>query len=149
MGIERNDAGIRRHQSGQYIEEGRLSRAVGSQQPDNLAALNIDADVKQHRPVMVMLGDVESGQARCFTDDRQIIGCFNRIVGGGVHGAAFAAAGSAPGEARISACPRPEPVLRSLLTPVLKLASTLSPFSWLPPLVMFTSPVSIAVSGPG
>ena len=45
------------HQAHDRVEAGGLAGAVGSEQPDDLAAMNVEADVVQNRPLVVGLGD--------------------------------------------------------------------------------------------
>ena len=39
------------------IEAGRLARAIGPKQPDDLAAVDVEADVVEHRAAVIGLGD--------------------------------------------------------------------------------------------
>jgi hypothetical protein len=46
------------HQADDHVETGRLACPVRAQQPDNLPALDRQADVPHHLPALVGLGQV-------------------------------------------------------------------------------------------
>ena len=55
--IEEDAAAVGLHQSHDGIEAGGLARAVGAEEADHLAAMDVERDVVKHRAAVVRLGD--------------------------------------------------------------------------------------------
>ena len=55
--VEEDAAAVGPDQAHDRIEAGRLAGAVGPEQPDHLAALNVERDVVEHRAPVIGLGD--------------------------------------------------------------------------------------------
>ena len=53
---------FRRFQSDDHVERSRLARAVGTEQSDNFARFDVQADIINHAPTAIRLAQVESSQ---------------------------------------------------------------------------------------
>ena len=51
--VERDPAGVRRHQTDDHVKTGRLARPVRSQQPNDLAPADVDVHLVDHRAFLV------------------------------------------------------------------------------------------------
>ena len=60
--VERDLAGVRRHQAGDHVEHGGLAGAVGTEQAHRLAAPGGQADALHHHAAAVALLHVDGGQ---------------------------------------------------------------------------------------
>src|SRR6202165_3381216 len=54
-GVEVDAAGVDRYETDDHVEAGGLARAVGAEQPDHLAARDVEGDVLHHRARLVAL----------------------------------------------------------------------------------------------
>ena len=68
MAIHFDAAGIGRDQARDHVEAGGLAGAVGTQQADNLAALDRQADGSHHRTLFVAFADAGHDQAAATFD---------------------------------------------------------------------------------
>ena len=55
--IEIDPATVRHHQTHYGIKAGRLARAIGAEQSDDFAPVDVQADIVEHRALVVGFGD--------------------------------------------------------------------------------------------
>ena len=60
--VDRNGAGVRTHDTDHHIKRGGFSRAVGSQQTDRFAPLDMNADAVDHTPFLVGFREIMSSE---------------------------------------------------------------------------------------
>src|SRR5262249_17865332 len=140
-------------QPGDDVKTGRLAGAVGTQQPDHLAAAHRDRNAPQNRSLSELLHQVVCDEARRERGDfrRRILQLLSRhgqvrlvLWQGGcghVH-----CDGWGDGMIRLFTVPDPLALPRRRLTPVLMLTSAYSPLNWLPAFVTLTLPDSVMMS---
>ena len=66
--VDRDAARIGRDQAHDHVEAGGLARAVGTQQADDLAAAQVQADVLHHLAALERLGEVDRPQTVALVD---------------------------------------------------------------------------------
>ena len=64
LAVEQDAARVRLHQPHHRIEAGGLARAIRAEQPDHLAARDLQADVGQHLAAIIGLGDRDDRRGR-------------------------------------------------------------------------------------
>ena len=67
--IELHGAGVGGDQARNDVEAGRLAGAIGPEQPHNLAALDRNADVAQHRPALEAFSQAVTDQTAIISNE--------------------------------------------------------------------------------